>query len=184
MKKVFIIHGWSGTPESNWFSWMKRELRSQNIFVEVLQMPEADFPKMNDWIGYMHTKIGVPDEDTFLVGHSLGCMAIMRYAESLVESQKIGGILLVAGFSHSIGIPYLEDFFSTPLDYGRVRDSVMKKTFIHSDNDPFVPMSEGELLKNMLGGSLVVLHDAGHVNESGGFVTFAIGLEELLKMMQ
>lgn len=184
MKKVLIVHGWSGTPESNWFSWMKRELQSQNVIVEVPQMPGADFPKMKDWVDHIHTKIDKPDEEIFLVGHSLGCMAIMRYIESLADDQKIGGILLVAGFSHSIGIPYLDDFFTVPLNYGKVRDAVIKKTFICSDNDPFVPLAEGECLKNMLGGSLIVLHDAGHINESDGFVTFAKGLEELLQIMK
>ena len=147
-------------------------------------MPNADFPKMAEWVDHLHKKIDVPNEDVFLVGHSLGCMAIMRYVESLSDDQKIGGMLLVAGFSHSIGIPYLEDFFATPLNYQKVRRLVLQKTFINSDNDPFVPFAEGKVLEDMLGGKLITLNDAGHINESNGFVTFAKGMEELLKMME
>lgn len=42
--------------------------------------------------------VGVPDEQTYFVGHSLGCQAIARYLESLSESIKVGGVVFVAGF--------------------------------------------------------------------------------------
>lgn len=184
MKRVFIVHGWSGTPESNWFPWMKRELRSRDISTKILHMPNADFPKMDEWITYMHDEIGIPDDDVFLVGHSLGCMAIMRFAESLKEGQRIGGMLLVAGFAHSIGIPYLEDFFTKPLNYQKIRDVVLRKIYINSNDDPFVPLIEGKNLENMLGGELIIMQDAGHINESNGFVTFSVGLDAALKLMQ
>ena len=32
------------------------------------------------------------DENTYFVGHSIGCQAIMRYLES-VDVKKIGGVL-------------------------------------------------------------------------------------------
>ncbi|MFA5986373.1 MAG: DUF1749 domain-containing protein [Parcubacteria group bacterium] len=184
MKKVFIVHGWSGSAQSDWLPWMKDELSAKNISAEVLQMPIADFPQMDEWVKYLHTKIGTPNEEIFLVGHSLGCMAIMRYVESLAENEKIGGMLLVSGFSHSIGIPYLESFFTSPLDYDKVARSVMQKVFINSDNDPYVPLAEGKVLEEKLGGKLIVLNDVGHINQVSGFVTFTTGLEELLTMMQ
>ncbi len=183
MKKVFIIHGWSGSPDSSWFPWLKDELSAQNISAEVLHMPNMDFPKMDEWVNYLHTKIDTPSEETFLVGHSLGCMAIMRYAESLKEGEKIGGMLLVSGFSRSIGIPYLDSFFETPLNYEKVAHVVTHKTFINSDDDPYVPLEEGKLLEEKLNGTLIILNNVGHINQASGFTTFTTGMEELLKMM-
>ncbi|MDO8240814.1 MAG: hypothetical protein Q7T51_02465 [Candidatus Moranbacteria bacterium] len=37
-KKVFIIHGWEGKPDSNWFPWMKTELEKENVQVHVSSM--------------------------------------------------------------------------------------------------------------------------------------------------
>ncbi|MBU4141279.1 hypothetical protein KKE99_00155, partial [Patescibacteria group bacterium] len=28
-KRIFIIHGWEGAPESNWFPWLKKQLEKQ-----------------------------------------------------------------------------------------------------------------------------------------------------------
>ena len=50
----------------------------------------AEHPFLDEWLGYMHKHIHNPDRKTFLVGHSLGCIAILRYLESLNE-QRIGG---------------------------------------------------------------------------------------------
>ncbi len=38
--------------------------------------------------------IGNPDNETYLVGHSLGSPTILRYLESLQDDQMIGGGLL------------------------------------------------------------------------------------------
>lgn len=48
MKKAYIIHGWEGRPDSNWFPWLKTELESQGFAVEVPQMPNAAHPKMEE----------------------------------------------------------------------------------------------------------------------------------------
>ncbi|MEF3691990.1 MAG: alpha/beta fold hydrolase [Candidatus Moraniibacteriota bacterium] len=183
MKRVFIIHGWGGSPEANWFPWMKKELEKRKISIEVLAMPNTDNPKMEEWLDFMREKIGKIDEDIFLVGHSLGCIAILRYLESLSEGEKVGGALLVAGFSRSINIPELENFFQTPLDYEKVKKSVRQIGAINSDNDYYVPMEEGKILEEKLGAKLVVLHKAFHLNEGNGFFELPTGLEELLKMI-
>lgn len=184
MKKVFIVHGWSGSPDANWFPWLKDELSALGISADILHMPNTDFPKMDEWVKQLRTCIGVPNEEVFLVGHSLGCMAIMRYLESYGANEKIGGVLLVSGFSRSIGIPYLDNFFEKPLDHEKVKQSVSRITIINSDDDPYVPLAEGKFLEEKLGGKFVVLSNGGHINQASGFVTFPLGLEQLLQMMQ
>lgn len=183
MKKVFIIHGWGGSPSANWFPWMKEELEKINIEIEVLAMPNTDSPQLKEWLAFMHKKINQPTEEIFLVGHSLGGITILKYLESLRENKKIGGIVLAAGFLRSINIPELENFFADPLDCEKVKKSVNKIVLINSDNDRYVPLEEGEIMKEKLNGKLIILHNAYHINEGNGFFTFPTGLEELLKMI-
>lgn len=183
MKKVFIIHGWGGSPEANWFPWLKSELEKVSIETEVLAMPNTDNPQMSEWIDFMQQSIGLPNEEIFLVGHSLGCIAILRYLESLDKEERIGGIVLVAGFSRSINIPELENFFESPLDYGKVKKSVRQIVAINSDNDYYVSLEEGRIMEEKLGAKLIVLPNAFHLNEGNGFFELPTGLEELLKMI-
>ena len=98
MKKVYIIHGWEGYPEENWFPWLKRELESRGFEVYVPQMPNADSPRIAKWVPAIAKLVEKPDQDTYFVGHSMGCQAIARYLETIPENVKVGGVIFVAGF--------------------------------------------------------------------------------------
>lgn len=41
---------------------------------------------------------GHPDENTYFIGHSIGCQSIDRYLEILPSETKIGGVVYVAGW--------------------------------------------------------------------------------------
>ena len=83
MKRVIIIHGYRGKPETNWKPWLKSELESNGFAVEVPAMPNTDRPTVSEWINKITEVVGEPSLNTYLIGHSLGCIAILRYLESL-----------------------------------------------------------------------------------------------------
>ena len=183
-KRVFIIHGWGGSPDANWFPWLKTELENKGFNAIAAQMPNADYPNQENWLRYMQELIGKPDESTFLIGHSLGVIAILRYLETL-ESNRIGGVILVAGFSESLGtIPEIENFFIKEVDYGKVKLSCNKFVVINSDDDPYVPMRKGEVLRDKLDAKFIVIHNAGHLNAGTGYFKLPIALKELIKISQ
>ena len=96
-KRAFIIHGWDGYPQEGWFPWLKAELEQRGFTVEVPSMPHPSKPTIEDWVNHLARLVGEPDEQTYLIGHSMGCQTILRYLASL-NNQKIGGAVLVAGF--------------------------------------------------------------------------------------
>ena len=110
-KRVFIIHGWESSPESNWFPWAKRELEKLGYEVTVPVMPTPMFPKKEEWVEYIKKLVRAPDKEMLLMGHSLGVIAILRYLESLENEERINKAILVAGFSESIKFPVVEKFF-------------------------------------------------------------------------
>src|SRR4030042_2041969 len=120
-------------------------------------MPNADKPLMFEWLSYLQEIIGEPDENTYFIGHSLGVCAILRYLESLPEDKKIGGAVLVAGFPEPIAYEELNSFFATPLDYDKIKSIVKKIVAISSDNDPYVPLEQGEIMRDKLGAKLIVV---------------------------
>jgi len=162
MKKVLIVHCWSGYPEYCWYPWVKTELTKRGFQVDVPTFPNTDFPNLSKWLPVLKEKIGNPNEDTCLIGHSIGCATILRYLESLNEGEKVGGVVLVAGFTDNLNFEELKNFFETDLDFERIKSKANHFSLIHSDNDPYVPLKYGNILKEKLGAELIIKHNAGH----------------------
>lgn len=182
MKRVFIIHGWEADPNCNWFPWLKGELEKNGFEAIVPAMPDSAQPKCGEWVGHLQKLVGVPDENTFFVGHSLGPIAILRYLESLSAGMRIGGAVLVAGFSESLGILETEDFFTIPVDFEKIKKVCPKFVAINSDDDPYVDLRHGRILEEKLGAELIVMHECGHLNAGNGFFELPAALEKILEM--
>ena len=98
MIKIYLIHGWGGNSEGEWFNLLKREFSKDNIEVKALNMPESDNPKIETWIKYLKKNIKDVDKNTFFIGHSIECQTILRFLEKLPQDTKIGGAIFVAGW--------------------------------------------------------------------------------------
>lgn len=162
MKRAIIIHCWSGYPEYCWYPYAKRELETHGFEVLVPAMPETDAPKLSLWLPELRRAVGTPDDETFLIGHSSGCVTIMRYLESLSEGERIGGSVLVAGFTDNLGFGELGNFFEIPLDFEGMKKHCPKFVVIHSDDDPYVPLKHSDILKERLGATAIIKHNAKH----------------------
>jgi hypothetical protein len=181
-KRAFIIHGWEAVPESNWFPWLKGELGERGFEVKVPAMPNTYHPVCSEWLAYLKRIVGASDKNTYLVGHSLGVITILRYLEALPLEQKTGGALLVAGFPEPIGFDELDSFFTSSLNYEKIRNSTEKITAIHSDNDPYVPLKNGEILRDKLGAELVVVPGGDHLTCGKESMELPVVLESVLKL--
>ena len=95
-KRVVIIHGYMSHPQSNWFPWLKAELEKQNIEVVVPNMPDPAWPTMETWVQTVRNIVGTLDNQTILVGHSLGGTTLLRYLEIIEKPQRAAGTVLVA----------------------------------------------------------------------------------------
>lgn len=192
MKQVYIIHGWEGYPEENWFPWLKRELEKDGFEVRVPQMPDADTPKRKKWIPAIAKLVEKPGQDTYFIGHSMGCQAIARYLETLPDKVRIGGVIFVAGFFKRLtGLgeepnyeEVEEDWLKTPIDFEKIKNHFNKCVAIFSDDDPYVPLDNQEDFKNKLGAKIITEHNKGHFSSMTGTTELPIVLEELLKMIK
>lgn len=162
MKKVVIVHCWDGHPEYCWYPQTKKELEEKGFKVKVPAMPETNLPKLSLWLPKLKEIVGEPNEDLYLVGHSVGVITILRYLEQLKDNQKVGGVVMVAGFTDDLGYEELKNFFETPIDFEKIKTKTNHFVAIHSDNDPHVPLKQGDIFKEKLGAKLIVKHDMGH----------------------
>lgn len=165
MKRAVIVHCWGGQPDYAWYPWAKTELEKLGYQVTVPAMPDPDPPKLATWLPHLQEVVGESDDELVLIGHSIGCVTIMRYLESLPEGQQINKAILAAGFTDQLGFQELENFFETRLDYAKIKLKT-KNGFvaIQSDDDPFVSEQYGERLKDELGAKLIVKHGAKHMS--------------------
>ncbi len=183
MKRVILVHGWEGTPEKDWLAWLKKELEKRGFTVIVPAMPDTMNPTMNGWVPHLSETVGAPDQDTYLVGHSLGCITILRYLETLQDNQKVGGAVLIAGFGHNLEYQGYKDelvsFFQTPVDWEKVKKHCNKFVTFHSEDDPYVPVKHSTLFEEKLGAKTIIQQGMGHYNDK----EYPIILEALLQIV-
>lgn len=189
-KRVYIIHGWEGYPEENWFPWLKHELEARGFEVYVPQMPDAKSPRIEKWVPAITRIVINPDKDTYFIGHSMGCQAIARYLETLPENTKIGGVIFVAGFFKRLtGLgeePEYEavekDWLKTPIDLTKIKNHLSHSVAIFSDDDPYVPLDNQDDFRDKLKSKIIVQHKMNHFSGNWGVTELPVVLEELLKM--
>jgi len=184
-KRAILIHGWDGYPEEGWRPWLKNELEKKGFTVTVPAMPDAATPKFEAWLEHLKNIIGEPDKDCYLVGHSLGCITILRYLESLSKDQEIGGAVMIAGFTTNLGFDEISSFFSAPIDWEKVNIHCKKFIAIHSDNDPYVSIHYGkEIFKPKLNAEIIIKHNMSHFSGDDGINELPVALESVLKISE
>ena len=184
MKKVFIIHGFEGSPNGGWRPWLMGELEKQDIYACALAMPSPSEPICSEWLAELsrHIEASIGDE-IYLVGHSLGVPTILRYLEN-PDAQSISGAVLVSGPSEKNYNRKVDNFLEQAFDFAHIKTKCPSFAIIHGDNDPNVPLSNAETLSRELNGDLTIVKDGGHLNGSAGWITLPQCLEALNKIMK
>src|SRR3989344_8188293 len=114
MKRLFIIHGWGGSPDEELHKYLKKELSKENFEVYFPEMPNTEEPKINEWVSHLKKTVQTPDKSTYFLGHSIGCQAILRYIESLPENTKVGGAIFLAGWFNLKNLESSEEEIAKP----------------------------------------------------------------------
>lgn len=188
MKNAVIVHCWDGYPNYCWYPQTKKELERKGFNVEIPQMPETNLPKLNKWLPVLEQIIRTPNKDLYLVGHSAGCITILRYLETLHKNQKVGGVILVAGFTNDLGYDELKNFFETQINFEEIKKHCNKFVAINSDNDPYVDLSFGKEFEEKLNAKLIIKHNMGHfsgpVNNEESCTSLPEVSEEIISISQ
>jgi uncharacterized protein len=187
-KRVFIIHGWDGSPQNSWFPWLKNELEQKGFEVQALSMPHPEKPTIDDWVNHLAEAVGEADDNTFFVGHSIGCQTIMRYVEQLEKS--VGGLVFVAGFFRLLYLVTKEEkviakpWLEIPMDYDKIKQQAGKIIAIFSDDDPDVDLGDKKLFEKYLNAETIVEHKKGHFSDDAGVMELPSALNSLLKIAE
>ena len=174
MKKLYLIHGWGGSSEGGWFDLLKKRLSEKGVEVISFDLPNTDYPEIEAWVEEVNKKVSVEDE-TYLLGHSMGCQTIMRFLER--QDKKVAGSIFVAGFFEIKGDSFENDeerevarpWKDDPIDFEKVRANCKKFLAIFSTDDPFVDLSQEDLFKQRLNAETIVEENKGHFDSVDEF---------------
>lgn len=184
-KRAFLIHGWDGSPNEGWRPWLKQKLEDKDFEVIAPAMPNAATPNMSEWLEHLDKIVGQIDDQCYFVGHSLGCITILRYLERLNPQKKVGGVILVAGFTSNLGYKEIESFFPEEgwLDWDKINSHCSKFVAIHSDNDPYVSTHYGEeFFQNKLKAKYILEHNKKHFSGDNNINELPVAFDEILKI--
>ena len=151
-KHIYVVPRWGGSPTDDWYPWLKRELESLttddcNYHVHLLTMPAWDVPVIEKAITYLEEVLPAEklNQDVFLVGHSVSCLAILHYLAQVStqhpqNAPQVGGVVCVAGW-FSVDSPWQEvlNWMHVPIDFEAARQLIPadKLIVLLSDDDPY-----------------------------------------------
>jgi uncharacterized protein len=141
--------------------------------VAVPAMPEPERPDPKAWVPAVARWLGEEPNElarTVLVGHSVGCQAVMRALATLDAGQSVEGALLVAPWF------WLDEddqdetsalWEETTLDERAARRAAGNVVALLSDDDPFTSdwKANAEAWEKRLGAQVIVEPGRGHFNE-------------------
>jgi predicted alpha/beta hydrolase family esterase len=182
--RFFMIHGAYGSPEENWFPWLRKELMGLGHEVIVPGFPTPEGQTLENWMKVFEEYMDKIDEDTVFIGHSLAPAFILAVLERI--NVKVKACFFVAGFIEGLGNEFdrvNESFIGREFDWDKIRASSGSFHVYSSDDDPYVPLERGRQLAEKLGVQIKLVEGAGHFNEAAGYVEFRLLLDDIRRLI-
>ena len=183
---IFIFHGTEGYPEENWFPWMKQELeqKGNKVFVPQFPTPPIVPAKINEWFDVLKKYEQYIDENSILIGHSLGGIFLLRVLEKLNHPIKAAFFV-----GTPIGVRPILNFYRDSafsgfdFNWEEIKKKAQNFVVFQSDTDPYVGLENGKKLAENLGVELSFVPNAGHFNKKAGYLKFEQLEDKVLEIL-
>ncbi|MFA5357719.1 MAG: class I tRNA ligase family protein [archaeon] len=151
-----LLYGFEGSPDTDFHPWLKKELESRGYRVSVPKMPNTNDPNPIEQADYVLKNCKF-DENTVLLGHSLGSVVALKVVEKL--NKPIKKLILAAafaqpGFKGNFKGPF-EKKFDWKFDFEKIKKNTKEIFILRHSNDPIVPSERSDYLKEKLGGTII-----------------------------
>lgn len=164
MKNAIVLHGTGGSPDNNWFKWLESELTNMGLQVWRPALPNPDLPSLKNNVEFLlaNCPFAINDE-TLVIGHSSGAILALILAQS--NPGPLGGVVAVSVFhDNSLNWDKNAKLFDVDFDWQAIKEGASKLLFIHSDNDPYVPLDQAQYVADNCQAELLVIPGQGHFN--------------------
>jgi leucyl-tRNA synthetase len=133
--KFVILHGFKSAPDRPRWLWVKQKLEDMGHEVILPLLPNPENPSEEEWVSTALncTKF---DENTVLVGHSLGAVAALKVLEKI--QTPIGRLVTVGGFCSPKFLDESRPFehsWQWNFDGEKIRSNIRSITVLHDPRD-------------------------------------------------
>ncbi len=177
MKKAVLLHGTSGSPDSNWLPWLSTALKKQGYEIWAPHLPGNETPDREVYNNFLFGQ-GWDFTDNLLIGHSSGAVSILN----LLDDQRCPNVktaVLASVWSDTQKSNLNHDGLTRErfknliptggFDMGTIKLKADNWLFIYGEDDPYCPLDQAERLASQTKGEIVVVPQGGHLNLSRGF---------------
>lgn len=163
-KNTIILHGTMGSPEGNWFQWLKTELAGMGLEVWLPQLPNANQPSLRQEADYVHAECPFAiNAETLVIGHSSGAILALILAQE--AATPIGAVVAVSVFhDNSLKWDANNKLFDVDFNWTAIKAGTPKLLLVHSDNDPYVPLAQAQYVADNCDAEMLVIPGQGHFN--------------------
>lgn len=157
---VLVVPGIGNSGTKHWQSlWQQARPEWHR-----LQADDWDRVVCNDWVSAIERDVARLGNDTVLVAHSLGCLAVAHWAAR--HARRIRGALLVA-VPDTTGPAFPADAVSgfSPVPMARLP---FASTIVASSDDAYGSIAHARACADAWGSKLVEIGARGHVNADSG----------------
>ena len=163
-KNAIILHGTMGSPDGNWFRWLEAELAEMGLDVWLPQLPNANQPSLRQEADYVRNECPfVINADTLVIGHSSGAILALILAQE--TETPIGAVVAVSVFhDNSLKWDANNKLFDVGFNWAAIKTGASKLLFVHSDNDPYVPLDQAKYVADNCDAKMVIVPGQGHFN--------------------
>ena len=164
--RVILLHGLNTDPSDKWYPWLAQEMEQRGIEFAAPALPAPTDPNIAAWTAELD-KLH-PDENTILIGHSRGGVAVLRWLEAQPASLKVKKIILIAtnsGFEHKRAIKTESNhgfYTEQGYDFKKIKQHCNDFVILHSKDDQWVPYDAGVENTKGLDARLVSFDNKGH----------------------
>lgn len=164
------IPGLHNSGEDHWQSHFENDKPSE--FKRIIQENWSQ-PDCHTWIEKMEKDLKNENySELILIGHSIGCMAIVNWIEKY--HHVIKGALLVA--PSDADKPVYPDYITgfSPVPMARLP---FPSILVASSDDHVTDIERSKEFADHWGSELIILENAGHIEPSSGFGKWEQGME-------
>jgi predicted alpha/beta hydrolase family esterase len=170
IKKAVILHAMGMNSKAHWYPWLKAELVKRGYTVWVPDMPSPNMPNVRQTTDFLLANKDWNFTGNVIIGHSWGAVQALHLLQNLPSDIHAQSAVLVSSFDHPA--PGMEaqhkGLFTEPFDFKKIKEHARQFLFVHSSNDPYVPLASGgvENLAAQTGGQLIIIPDGQHFSSS------------------
>lgn len=150
-EEYVLVHGYTGAADDLFFPWLKKKLESLGHRVWCENLPNTNKPNIDEQVRFILDNTEI-NENTVLLGHSLGGSVVMRLLENL--NKKVNKVLLVDAFSKpkfsDKERPCVEQSFGWKYDFNKIKSACDDFVLLMDKNFPIIPEDHAEELAKSL----------------------------------